>query len=416
MLNQLSTFWASLRPQYDDDSVDRLNYLYTNLIIVAFAITVGAKQYVGEPLQCWVPAQFRGGWEAYVENYCFVENTYWLPMNENIPAAETGEREDRELKYYQWVPFVLALQALMFYVPRLMWTMLNWQSGLNVSAIVQKAFQTKKAANSKTLKGDDEFDGDIKIVAEHVRDQAGFYQASKKNGTDLHKKVTKGMGVYVTVVYLFMKLLYIINCGSQFFILNSFLGPQYSMWGIGILRDLINGRQWETSGHFPRVTLCDFEVRRLGNLHRWTVQCVLMINMVNEKIYLVLWWWFLFVLIVTVLNFLYWLTISLVPSYGTNFVTKYLRFKGLLNRHMSPLEERKVDRFTRHVLRRDGVTVLRLLSDNAGDVVTCKVIAYLWKVTNEAEKPEVGYSEDELDDDVDGKLASGFEEKLLPAE
>ena len=51
MLNKLGDYFGKLKPQYDDDSVDRLNYIYTNVVILAFGITIAAKQYVGEPLQ-----------------------------------------------------------------------------------------------------------------------------------------------------------------------------------------------------------------------------------------------------------------------------------------------------------------------------------------------------------------------------
>lgn len=38
----------------------------------------------------------------------------------------------------------------------------------------------------------------------------------------------------------------------QFYILNSFLGTNYTFWGFEILRDLAYGREWQESGHFPR--------------------------------------------------------------------------------------------------------------------------------------------------------------------
>jgi hypothetical protein len=65
--------------------------------------------------------------------------------------------------------------------------------------------------------------------------------------------MSKGRGVYVTVLHLFVKLLCVFNVILQFFLLNAFLGPEYRFWGFGVLRDLVKGRQWEQSGAFPRV-------------------------------------------------------------------------------------------------------------------------------------------------------------------
>uniref|UniRef100_A0A1I7WP13 Innexin n=1 Tax=Heterorhabditis bacteriophora TaxID=37862 RepID=A0A1I7WP13_HETBA len=46
--------------------------------------------------------------------------------------------------------------------------------------------------------------------------------------------------------------------------------------GFNVVMDAINGHQWQQSGNFPRVTFCDIEVREMGIVHKWTLQCVLM--------------------------------------------------------------------------------------------------------------------------------------------
>lgn len=46
--------------------------------------------------QCWVPAQFRGGWEEYAEDYCFIENTYHVRLDREIPP-EAQRRQETEI-------------------------------------------------------------------------------------------------------------------------------------------------------------------------------------------------------------------------------------------------------------------------------------------------------------------------------
>lgn len=45
-----------------------------------------------------------------------------------------------------------------------------------------------------------------------------------------------------------------------------------------------------------------FQVRELGQQHRYSIQCVLSLNMFNEKIFLFLYWWFAIVLVITFID------------------------------------------------------------------------------------------------------------------
>ena len=192
-------------------------------------------------------------------------------------------------------------------------------------------------------------------------------------------RIGKSRGIFLTTLYLFTKLLYVLNVVLQFFILNAFLGPQYTFWGFGILQDLINGREWTESGHFPRVTLCDFNVRVLSNIHRWTVQCVLMINMFNEKIFVFFWFWFLFVGILSFLSLVYWTFATTIGKWRRDFVAKYLRCTSAIPERESPRDLRLVDGFVSDFLRPDGVFLLRLIQTNGGDLLVGEITTALYR-------------------------------------
>nr|CDJ90691.1 Innexin domain containing protein [Haemonchus contortus] len=360
----LATALRFLEPRLDDDFVDRLHYLYTSTLILMFAVLVSAKQYVGHPIECFVPAQFTRAMEQYTENYCWVQNTYWIPFQDLIPHR-LDDRERRQIGYYQWVPFVLAVAALMFHIPSSVWRMLSSQSGLNAGLVLQLACQEQNVdplVRNKT----------IEILARHI-DDALMYQrehgARKKNVYVFAViRVGKFYGAYVSTVYVFIKSLHLCNVVLQFLLLNSFLETaEYPLFGAHVLYDLLLGREWRDSGKFPRVTLCDFEIRVLGNVHRHTVQCVLVVNMLTEKIFIFLWIWLSVLGLITVMNLLFWLCALSSAHCRQNFVAKHL-----------DMESDQIGRFTDRFLRPDGVFLLQMIASHAGNLTCAKVTEALW--------------------------------------
>ena len=76
---------------------------------------------------------------------------------------------------------------------------------------------------------------------------------------------------------------------------------------------------------FHTVIFCDFKIRMLGDrLHRYTVQCVLPVNIYTEKIFTVLWFWLLLLNVLNIVDFVKWLVYYVSYRARFNFVLKHL--------------------------------------------------------------------------------------------
>ena len=191
-------------------------------------------------------------------------------------------------------------------------------------------------------------------------------------------------GNYLVGLYLFTKVLFIINVTCQLFALNSFLGMNYNMYGFDVVGELLRGDDWTESDRFPRVTMCDLKVRRLGNVQRYTVQCVLPINLFNEKIYLFLWFWMVFVATMACVSLLTWTMRSVFNSDRMRYVKKHIVLmqeqSGGDDLDIKSTDGRRHFRsFVQEYLQQDGVFVLRLVGHNTNAITVTEFVWDLWK-------------------------------------
>uniref|UniRef100_A0A915DEH4 Innexin n=1 Tax=Ditylenchus dipsaci TaxID=166011 RepID=A0A915DEH4_9BILA len=305
---------SAISPLPDGDLVDRLNYSYTSTLLIVCSAFISGWSFVGQPIQCWFPAYYRGWWMEYALDYCYVSNTYFVHFTEK----EMKNRLDITNGFLLFWPY-----KLYYFIYHIKANMEPEERGKNMEVVAR--FLIYDHDVTKSLGG-------------------RFKQALE--------------GRIVLFTYIGVKLIYTLNALFQFF-------------------DLMAGKEWPETGNFPRVTLCDFAVRVLGNLHRHSVQCVLMINMFNEKIFLFLWFWFFAVAILSCINFFYWLFSSFNKSANQKLIISYLE-KIDPNSSLSLNRREQAKKFINRTLRPDGLFLIRLISINSGDLITCQLIATLW--------------------------------------
>ena len=97
-----------------DDSIDRLSHVYTVCLLVLFAVLVTTSQFVGDAIHCWCPGHFTDAYVAYTKNYCWIRNTYYIPMTETIPVHVSTRQVGLVRNSFTFLKNVLSLFSSFF--------------------------------------------------------------------------------------------------------------------------------------------------------------------------------------------------------------------------------------------------------------------------------------------------------------
>lgn len=295
-----------------DNPIFRLHYRFTSAFFFAACLLITAFDLIGSPIDCITDDAISR--PEVINTYCWIQHTFTLPGS-NARSGPNGDRglaqaypgvrpeefqtngqslgERRIHSYYQWVPFVLFFQGILFYLPHWLWK--QWEEG--------KVRNMTEGSRGFNLVGQ-------ACSLEERRGRSGPISDYLQETLD-----TNGRRAWA---YALCELLNLINAIGNVFFIDRFLGGAFLNYGLRV----IQYSDWDQEDRndvmievFPRMTKCTFlRYGSSGTIQKHDALCVLAWNIFNEKIYIFLWFWLLILAFLSALAVAYRIMLTASPT------------------------------------------------------------------------------------------------------
>jgi len=343
---------------------------FTASLLIVSSILTTSRQYFGDPIHCHVGGHIPLN---VFQSYCFMTATYTLPRmvtnSSTHPGVSTGvvnaggEEEGTVYhNYYQWVCLLLAIQASICYLP---WAVWKGIEGGRVGKLLVKVSQDPLTETPLSEQ--------VASLGNFLHCHGGWF-----NSCALKLLLCQVIALVFTVGQLYVMDLVLAN---QFLS----LGPYFL--SLEMLSEALNVV-------FPKVVKCSMSyIGVSGDIVNNSGMCTLPINIINEKIYLVLWLWFTCLACISTLSLVYQSILLLFPS--TRKIEIQIRSRSTQRHQVGWV----IDQSTY-----GDVVLLQLISNNTDPA---QFTALLDHLNNAPSLPLPSFLQESINSDEKGLLAAG---------
>ena len=293
-------------------AVDTSNHvfkLFANITPAIFWVSsalVIAASYIGDPIKCMskgTPA------EDIADTVCWIHGTYHVDkkISEKVYGSvckrsydtygselSDGER-DADTAYYQWVPFMLIIHGFIFLISAKIWKVLEND--------LLEQFGTRK---------------DISRLIEDTEISKRAQQNANKF-ISLSRHANNRYFLYFVLCELGNIAALIFN----FYLIDIFLGGRFKYYGSDVVAYSNTNNMYAENpicSAFPTLTSCTVKFAGVvkGSVDVENILCILSQNIINGKIYLVIWFWMVILLIACAINTIYRIALLVVSAVRKN--------------------------------------------------------------------------------------------------
>lgn len=305
------------------NTIWRLHSRVTVYLLVFFTILLSARSYFGDPIECISTASHAV--QSSLHSFCWTLGTF-ISRDPNFVestwdfteiGAKMGHipKEDRLYqKYYQWVPFLLAIQAFLFSFPKHLW---RFCEGGRLEELCNNLTSTL---------------------------QPGAWTRKRKYRTLLYlTQECRQRHTKYALIFVGCEILNFCVVVLNMLLMNFIFGGFWTSYQPAVQALVsLDMNSWTSYNSlvFPKLAKCDFSyIGPSGSKQTMDALCLLPQNIVNEKIFAFLWLWFIVLAIVSGVQLCYRLV---------QLCCRTVRFKLLFNL-LDPISYRRLKRVVREV-------------------------------------------------------------------
>ncbi|XP_016996901.2 innexin inx6 [Drosophila takahashii] len=323
------------------DPIFTLHSKCTIVILLTCTFLLSAKQYFGEPILCISSEKHT----EYVQSYCWTMGTYILPAEgegesssswdfafyssssaaesfnlsslralvahneqyarivsiaEGVGPETRGVTKRMYLRYYQWVFMILLFQSLLFYFPSFLWKVWEGQRMEQLCCEVGDALILESTYRTR-----------LQMLTKYFRAQFAPIHCC------------------YSLKYAFCELLNLLISILNFWLMDVVFNGFWHKYIHALAAiPVYDWNLWNlmTSRVFPKVAKCEmFVYGPSGTPNVLDILCVLPLNILNEKIFAVLYVWFLFIAMLAAINICYRLLLFCCSELRLQLLRTHLR-------------------------------------------------------------------------------------------
>jgi len=326
----------------------------TPVLIILLAIFVTPKQFIlGSPITCYF-APNQGVYGSFIDAKCLTGGTLSIEHSKDSNPDDYAPVN----KWYPFSPLIIFLLAFPFIITAYLWNSLNSQTGINVDKICENAKTFQNIYNSSTNEQRDKYLQHLMRNLKFLVDKESkhpYITSSERCCRPQCNCFRRSNQSYLANLWITVKIMFLLSIILDIFLLAKIMGPHMYFLGFNYISRFDSTKSIVMTETFPFVTWCKVLLYDDSKVTPET-QCLMNLNFFNEKIFVLIWFWFLILFIYGLFDLL-----SSIFFINSRYVTHYV-FKSYLPPITTSSMKYSQMKFLSEGLSRDAVVALGLMT------------------------------------------------------